>query len=90
MLQLVRQPARLLEPLDLSLATRPDQPEAILPERVHANLADDQERARSVRLPGCGLAVHDPETTAKARLRREQRQIALLAATLPAWTYRRA
>ena len=36
MLQLVRQPARLLEPLDLALAIRPDDPEAILAKRVHA------------------------------------------------------
>jgi len=54
----VRELARGLKALDLALAGRRDESEAVLAERIHAHLADAQERTRGVRLPCCRLAVH--------------------------------
>ena len=63
--ELVREPARGLKALDLALAGRRDEPEAVLAERIHGHLADAQERTRGVRLPCCRLAVQGAKTSAE-------------------------
>ena len=55
--QLVREPASLLEPLDLAHAARRGDAEAIVSERERAHLADGQKRSGHVGLPGLGLGT---------------------------------
>src|SRR6476646_9335039 len=64
--EFVRELLRVRVPLDLALTGRRDDPEPVLAERVHGNLADGQERTRVVRLPGCRLA-HVAMISAKTR-----------------------
>src|SRR5947199_4548720 len=50
--EFVRERARLLKPLDLALATGPDDPIAVASEREYGYLAHAQDGAGRVRLPG--------------------------------------
>jgi hypothetical protein len=55
--QFVRERLRLREALDCPVAVRRDDARALLAERPNLDLADGDERAGRVRLPGLGLGL---------------------------------
>jgi len=65
--QLVREPVRLVVPLDLALAARPGDPEAVFPERVDGDLTDARNGPVAFVSQGSG-AIRDHATGTACRV----------------------